>query len=934
MIRMIRKKNLAALAAIALLLTAFSARAAQDAQAGPTLEAAQTLVVQGRFDDAAAMYERIARSNPKDGEARFMHAYCLHAAGHFEKAIAAHRRAAAYPGFRPAATYNLGCAQARLGRIDDAFMSLETAAQLGTLDVRQYASDPDLAALREDPRWPMFIARVEGMATNPADEAMHFWLGEWDVYDRVTGAEAGTNSITLRDNGRVIYESWTAASGGGGESFNYFEPISRTWKQVWVDGTGNVIEMGGVFADGSLRLEGRELYRNGTTATHRTTLTPQDDGRVRQFIESSRDGGLTWSTTYDLVYVPKGRPFRPDAAAAPSPGEGKVPRYDARTFYETVSISGVSFSADETRLLITSDATGVFNAYSLPVDGGAPTALTHSTTNSVRAVDWFPDDDRILFTMDEGGNELSHLYVRAIDGGVQDLTPGENLKAGFAGWTDDGSAFFVSTNERDEQHFDVYRYAADDYADRRLVFENPGGFLLSGISRDGRWIALNKMRSNADNDLYLFEITEPGEPGEPGAAPKHITPHEGRVVHSAEDFTPDGRGLYYTSNVDSEVQRLWAYDIERGTSRLVAEEAWDIMYCSFSRTGRYRIIGINEDARTRVGIVETKTGRPLALPAVPRGDVTEVTISDSGRYLACYVNGSTYPSNLFIQDLGEGGHRRLTDSLNPGIDERHLVEGEVVRYPSFDDLEIPAILYRPHEASADNPVPALVWVHGGPGGQSRIGYNPVVQLLANHGYAVLAVNNRGSSGYGKTFFHLDDRRHGDDDLRDCVWGRTYLAEQPWIRDDQIGIIGGSYGGYMVAAALAFEPDAFDVGIDIFGVTNWVRTLESIPPWWADIREALHAEMGDPATDRERLERISPLFHASNIRRPLLVVQGANDPRVLKIESDELVEAVRGNGVPVEYVVFDNEGHGFRRRDNRITAASAYLDFLDRYLRRD
>jgi dipeptidyl aminopeptidase/acylaminoacyl peptidase len=274
----------------------------------------------------------------------------------------------------------------------------------------------------------------------------------------------------------------------------------------------------------------------------------------------------------------------------------------------------------------------------------------------------------------------------------------------------------------------------------------------------------------------------------------------------------------------------------------------------------------------------------------------------------------------------------LSSTLNPAINEQDLVAGEVVRYPSYDGLEIPAILYRPRQASPDTKVAALLDVHGGPGGQSRKGYRASIQHLVNHGYAVLAVNNRGSSGYGKTFFHLDDKKHGDVDLKDCVWARHYLASLDWIDGSRIGISGGSYGGYMVAAALAFEPEAFDVGVDIFGVTNWIRTLKSTPPWWQANRSSLLAELGDPVAEEQRLHRISPLFHAKNITKPLLVVQGANDPRVLKVESDELVAAVRDNGVPVEYVVFPDEGHGFRRKENRITAAEATLEFLDRYLR--
>jgi dipeptidyl aminopeptidase/acylaminoacyl peptidase len=261
------------------------------------------------------------------------------------------------------------------------------------------------------------------------------------------------------------------------------------------------------------------------------------------------------------------------------------------------------------------------------------------------------------------------------------------------------------------------------------------------------------------------------------------------------------------------------------------------------------------------------------------------------------------------------------------------VEATIVRYPGEGGVMVPAVLYRPKGASAANPAPAIVLVHGGPGGQTRRGYSAMIQHLVNHGYAVLGANNRGSSGYGKTFFHMDDKKHGEADLRDIVAGGAWLRQQDWVADDQVAVMGGSYGGYMTAAALAFHPDAFAAGVDIFGVTNWVRTLESIPPWWGAQRQALFDEMGDPATDAERHRAISPLFHTDGINKPLLVVQGANDPRVLQVESDELVAAVRANGVPVEYVVFPNEGHGFTRRDNRITAQEAYLTFLDRYVRK-
>jgi dipeptidyl aminopeptidase/acylaminoacyl peptidase len=223
-------------------------------------------------------------------------------------------------------------------------------------------------------------------------------------------------------------------------------------------------------------------------------------------------------------------------------------------------------------------------------------------------------------------------------------------------------------------------------------------------------------------------------------------------------------------------------------------------------------------------------------------------------------------------------------------------------------------------------------VHGGPGAQAQVGYSALTQALVNHGYVVYDINNRGSSGYGKTFFALDDRRHGEADLADVVASRDMLGSTGYVDATRIGIIGGSYGGYMVLAALTLQPDAFRVGVDLFGISNWPRTLSSTPAWWGSFRDALFAELGDPERDAARLRRISPLFNADKIKVPLMVLQGANDPRVLKVESDEIVAAAKKNGVPVEYIVFPDEGHGFVKKENEIKGYSAVIEFLDRYLK--
>jgi len=616
------------------------------------------------------------------------------------------------------------------------------------------------------------------------------------------------------------------------------------------------------------------------------------------------------------------------AVLAGSFAYAETPVHEAAAFYQTVDYSLASaqqaWSPDGGRLLITANPTGVFNAHVLDLKSGEKKALTQSTTNAVFAISWFPDGKRYLYTFDEGGNELNHVYVGG-DGDPRDLTPGEKVKASFVGWTESGKAFVLATNERDPKFFDLYRYDAGDFS-RTLVFQNDLGVDGFEVSADGAWAAAVKPRTSADDDIWLVSLAGKGEP-------KNITAHQGNVSHTVYEFTPEGDALVYGTDQHGEFAQAWTHALADGAKKPLIAEDWDLMYVTFSPSGRYRVHGVNQDAFTAVTIHDRKTGADLRLPTgLPRGDLRQVRFSPDEKQIAFLINADNSPSNVFTVDLAGGAFRQWTQALNPAIDPAHLVTSTVVRYKSYDGLEIPSILYRPRDASAENRAPALVWVHGGPGGQSRTGYSATIQHLVNHGYAVLAANNRGSSGYGKTFFHLDDKRHGEVDLKDIVAARAYLEGLDWVDGERIGIIGGSYGGYMVMAALAFEPEAFDVGINIFGVTNWVRTLTSIPPWWESFKEALYDEMGDPAKDGERHQKISPLFHARNITKPVLVVQGANDPRVLQVESDEMVAAVKANGVPVEYLLFPDEGHGFAKRENRIAASEAYVKFLERHLR--
>ena len=611
-------------------------------------------------------------------------------------------------------------------------------------------------------------------------------------------------------------------------------------------------------------------------------------------------------------------------AAAEQEATGETPRYTIEQFMDTEQIGGAGFSADGERIGYSSNRSGVYNVYAQPVAGGDPVQLTDSTTDARLFRAWFPNDDRLIFAGDQGGNELNHVYIRNPDGTVVDLTPGEGHRASFAGFSSDGSRFWISSNERDNSVFDIYEYDAETL-ERDLLVENTVDAFPGAVSPDGRYVTFGKVYLRSNTDILIWD-RETGEF-------ETLVADEGEVANSAQAFSADGRYLFYTTDRGSEFAYLVRRDLESGDENIIVQPDWDVMYASRSRGGKFLVVGINQDSETNLKVLTSEDFSEVELPEMPDGNVTSVEFSADDSQMAFYVSASRRPSDLFVvsTDSADAEPVALTSSLNPEIDPGDLVDGEVVRFESYDGMEIPGVLYQPRGASADNPAPMLVRVHGGPGGQARIGYSALNQYLINHGYAIFDINNRGSSGYGKTFFAADDRCHGECDLDDVVASREWLADKDWVDGERIGIMGGSYGGYMVAAALAFRPEVFDAGVNIFGVTNWLRTLESIPAWWGPQRDALYAELGDPAEDAERLRRISPLFHAENIVRPMIVLQGANDPRVLQVESDEIVEAVRENGVPVEYVLFDDEGHGFRNRDNEIEGYRAIREFLDQHL---
>ena len=583
--------------------------------------------------------------------------------------------------------------------------------------------------------------------------------------------------------------------------------------------------------------------------------------------------------------------------------------------------SGGYFSKDADKLIYSSDKSGIFNIYEVDLSTNEETQLTYSKEESFFVRGYSPSTGEVIYSADKGGNENSHIYLIR-EGNSIDLTPGENTKASYVGWTKDELGMYVISNSRDPRFFDLYKIDIVTL-NSEMVFKNDSGYNLNSISNNDNYLVLSLNLSRSEQKLFLYDVR----------SNQQVEISDKVANFSGQNFDKNDENYFYTTNYDSEFYYLMSYNLKNGERSTVYKTNWDVAFSFLSKNNSYRVTAVNEDAQNKLTIKNMSDQSDLNLIGFENMNINSVGFSEDEKLLRVSAGSPNSPGDIYTYELSTNKLNKITSNLNSNVNPEDLVNAEVIRYESFDGLEIPAILYKPHIASKKNKVPALVWVHGGPGGQSRVGYRALIQYLVNHGYAILAVNNRGSSGYGKTFYALDDQNHGEDDLQDCVWGKKWLQDQDYINPDKIGIIGGSYGGFMTMAAMTFEPEEFKVGVNIYGVTNWIRTLRSIPAYWESTRESLYKEMGNPYTeDSLRLYNISPLFHAKNIKNPVMVLQGANDPRVLQIESDEMVQEARDAGAYVEYVLFEDAGHGFIKKEQQIEGNEKILTFLENYLK--
>ena len=588
--------------------------------------------------------------------------------------------------------------------------------------------------------------------------------------------------------------------------------------------------------------------------------------------------------------------------------------YEFARYLKIRSAWGASWSPDGLRVSFLTEITGVPQVWEVSSEaGGWPEQLTFHEER-VSGAEYSPTENKILFGMDAGGNERSQLFLLA-DGGVTDLTRAPEAIHYSGGFSPDGSRVVYTATRRNGTDFDVFvQKVGADGGEPEAVWE-PGGYhTVAGWGWDGSSLIVSRHHSNVNNDLYQLDLRS-GE-----ARP--LTPHEGDARFSAAKVTPDGESIYLATDLDGDFVRLARLDLSTLDLTYLTPDDRDVESVELSRDGRYLVASRNVEGYSDVLLFNGR-GRRMPDPVLPEGIAVGFAFSPDSKRLAFTLTAPKRNPDVWVMDLPDGQPRRLTRSSTAGIPLRSFRRPGLVRYPTFDGREVPALFYELENGADDTPV--VVNVHGGPESQSRPAFAPVTQYLLHRGYAVFFPNVRGSTGYGKSYTHLDDVRLRMDSVKDLAHAAYWLRERGHGR---VAVMGGSYGGFMVLGALTEYPELWSAGADIVGIANLVTFLEHTGSYRRRLREP---EYGSLEEDREFLKSISPIHKADKIAAPLMVIHGKNDPRVPVGEAEQIVESVRGNGGAVEYLLYEDEGHGLAKLKNRLDAYPKIAAFLDRHL---
>ena len=542
--------------------------------------------------------------------------------------------------------------------------------------------------------------------------------------------------------------------------------------------------------------------------------------------------------------------------------------------------------------------------------------------------------DGFVFSKDKGGDEFSQLYwFDFASRGVSLLTDGKRTQNNGAVFSRDGARIAYRSTARNGIDTDIWvRDIASGQA--RVLVGEGGSWSAQDFSPDGKRLLVMKYVSAAESYPGVVDV----ESGKLEMFPVD----GGKAAFGGFAFAPDGRAVYFVSDEPldgkaQEFQTLRHHDPASGRFEVLTRDIpWDVDGFTIAENGGHLAYATNEDGISRLHVLALPSHKEVELPALPVGVIGGFEFSPDGKRLALTLNSATSPSDVYVVDLAGAKLARWTQSEVGGLDAKKFVAPALIRYPTFDEVNgkprtIPAFYYRPANVPAGEKLPVVISIHGGPEGQALPTFNPTAQYLANElGVALLVPNVRGSSGYGKTYLSLDNAARREDSVKDIGALLDWIAKQPELDASRVGVQGGSYGGYMVLASLMHYSDRIRAGVDIVGISDFTTFLTNTESYRRDLRRAEYGDERTPEMQKVFAE-ISPARHADRIRARLFVAQGKNDPRVPYTEAEQIVKAVRGNGQPVWYLLFNDEGHGFRKKANNDYYGAATILFWQQHL---
>lgn len=578
-------------------------------------------------------------------------------------------------------------------------------------------------------------------------------------------------------------------------------------------------------------------------------------------------------------------------------------------YTESRAAGFLSWHPTRREMLVTTRFADVPQIHRVRMPLGARTQLTFYPER-VTSAQWRPQTgDGFVFSKDTGGNEFYQLYWKdAATGKVTLLTDGKSRNTGGV-FSRSGRKFAYESTRRTGQDTDIYWLEPGVPNSEKLLLQvQGGGWSVTDIAPDEGSLLLQNYRSANESDIYLLDL-KTGQKRQLNPAGNE------KVSYSGAFFFPDGKSVLFTSDKDSEFSRLVRMDLASGSwDVLTPDVKWDVAGFSLSEDGRFVAYTQNEAGVEKLHVMELPSKKQLTVPALPLGTIGGLSFHPNNRDLGFTVSSARTPADAFSLDVQSGQLTRWTESETGGLDPSSFAEPQLIHWKSFDGLDVSGFLYLP-PARFSGPRPVIINIHGGPEGQAQPGFLGRNNYLINElGVAMIYPNVRGSAGFGKTYLAADNWEKREDSVRDIGALLDWIQSRPELDAHRVMVMGGSYGGYMTLASMTHFNDRLRGGLDVVGISNFVTFLEKTEGYRRDLRRVEYGDERDPKM-RAFLQQISPTNNVGKITKPMFIVQGKNDPRVPLPEAEQMVAALRKNGVPVWYLMAKDEGHGFGKKKN-------------------